>query len=74
MLLSKACTVPDVKLSCLTLGKKFIKSWKYLQSPFQKCLQRAVMNTYSLQVSHLLSDNSIISIFSQKILQFLQRR
>lgn len=47
MLLSKACTVPDAKLSCLTLGKKLIKSLKNLQSLFQGCLQRAVMNTYS---------------------------
>lgn len=47
LVFGKACTVPDVKLSCLTLGKKFTKSLKYPQSPFQGCLQRAVMNTHS---------------------------
>lgn len=46
-LLTNACTIPEVKLSCLTLSKKLITSSKKLQSLFQGCLQRAVMNTYS---------------------------
>lgn len=76
VLFGKACTVPDVKLSCLTLGKKLIKSLKYLQSPFQGCLQRAVMNTYSsagLTWAVWLQYYFCFYLFPQMV-QFWQRR